>query len=107
MLVGAQTAGRKWINYEIKKAWNDGKGVVGVYINGLEDSNGNTTYRGADPFISTYGTGLASISPQAKCHVPSGLTSKDIYNCIFANLERWVEEAIASRHGLSRFQPWI
>ena len=27
VLIGAATAGRKWIKYEIEKSWNDGKGV--------------------------------------------------------------------------------
>src|SRR5690349_5507067 len=30
VLIGSETAGRKWINYEIGKAWNEGKGVVGI-----------------------------------------------------------------------------
>ena len=30
VLIGSQTAGRKWVKYEIKKAWNDGAGVMGV-----------------------------------------------------------------------------
>ena len=37
VLVGEETAGRKWINYEIKKSWEDGKGVIGIYIHGLKD----------------------------------------------------------------------
>lgn len=32
ILAGSATAGRKWINYEIEKAWTDGRGVVGIYI---------------------------------------------------------------------------
>ena len=36
VLVGTGTANRKWINYEISRGWNDGKGVVGVRINGLK-----------------------------------------------------------------------
>ena len=31
VLVGNKTAGRKWIKYEIEKAWNDGKGLLGIY----------------------------------------------------------------------------
>lgn len=40
VLVGAQTANRKWINYEIVKSWNDGKGVVGIYRHGLKNADG-------------------------------------------------------------------
>jgi hypothetical protein len=40
VLVGSDTANRKWINHEIIKGWDDGKGVVGIYIHGLKDSGG-------------------------------------------------------------------
>jgi hypothetical protein len=31
VLIGENTAERKWVKYEIKKAWNDKKGVL-VFI---------------------------------------------------------------------------
>ena len=54
VLVGTNTANRKWINYEIVKSWNDGMGVVGIHIHGLEDSNGNVAHRGQNPFDFNY-----------------------------------------------------
>lgn len=50
VLIGANTAGRKWIKYEIETAWNASKGVVGVYIHSLKDFDGNQTCQGANPF---------------------------------------------------------
>src|SRR2546427_6713694 len=50
VLIGTNTAGRKWINYEIEKAWNDAKGVVGVYIHNLKDSGGAQASKGSNPF---------------------------------------------------------
>jgi hypothetical protein len=96
VLVGSDTAGRKWINYEIIKAWNDGKGVLGVYIHGLKDLEGNQTVQGANPFNSiSYGTTtLASI---AKAYNPPYADSKQIYKNISDNLATWFEEAIRIR----------
>lgn len=37
VLIGEDTANRKWVKYEIEKAWNDGKGVLGIYIHNLKD----------------------------------------------------------------------
>src|SRR5690242_18195928 len=37
VLIGSNTAGRKWINYEIETSWNEGKGLVGIYIHKLKD----------------------------------------------------------------------
>src|SRR4051794_30761226 len=51
LLIGANTSGRKWINYEIKKSWDEGKGLVGIHIHGLKDFSGNQSTRGFNPFI--------------------------------------------------------
>ena len=37
VLIGSQTSGRKWIKYEIEKAWDDHRGLLGIYIHNLED----------------------------------------------------------------------
>jgi hypothetical protein len=96
VLVGAQTAGRKWINYEIKKAWDDGKGVLGIYVHNLTDLWGATTDMGANPFDKfTVGTqGLASI---VKCYNPPYTTSSYVYNHIADNVAGWIEKAIEIR----------
>jgi hypothetical protein len=47
VLVGADTANRKWINYEIVKSWDDSMGVVGIRIHGLKDSNQQTSTMGS------------------------------------------------------------
>jgi hypothetical protein len=50
VLIGQNTAGRKWINYEIKKSWEDGKGLLGIYIHRLKDRNGLQSSQGSNPF---------------------------------------------------------
>ena len=50
VLIGKETAGRKWINYEIEKSWNDGKGVVGIYIHRLLDRLLRSSAKGRNPF---------------------------------------------------------
>ena len=96
VLVGAETANRKWINYEICESWNDGKGLVGIYIHGLKDQFGHTTNCGDNPFdyISFGSDQLSSI---VKCYNPPGLNSKDRYAWIEQNLDSIVEEAITIR----------
>ena len=37
VFIGEETAQRKWIRYEIEKAWNEGKGLFGVYIHNIPD----------------------------------------------------------------------
>jgi len=97
VFVGEKTAGRKWINYEIKKAWDEGRGVFGIYIHNLKDSNGNQANKGKNPFdeFSLNGTSLSSI---VKCYNPPYTTSTSVYNYIKDNLENWIEEAIKIRN---------
>ncbi|MET0944219.1 MAG: TIR domain-containing protein, partial [Flavobacterium sp.] len=50
VFVGENTANRKWIDYEIKKAWDAGRGLFGIYIHNLKDSNGEQSEKGSNPF---------------------------------------------------------
>lgn len=49
VLIGAKTAGRKFINYEIQKSIDRGNGIVGFQINHLKNHEGETDEVGADP----------------------------------------------------------
>jgi MTH538 TIR-like domain (DUF1863) len=95
VLIGSNTAGRRWVNYEIKKAWADGLGVVGVYIHGLPDMNNGTTSKGNNPFDKiTYSDGSA-MSAFVEAHDPKG---PDVYASIKNNIEAWVDAAIKNRN---------
>jgi hypothetical protein len=96
VLIGAATAGRKWINYEIEKSWTDGKGVLGVYIHNLRDVKGNQTTKGNNPF-SGFNVGNVSIASIVNAYDPPYFASKDVYAYIEANLETWIEEAVKIR----------
>ena len=37
VLIGEETANRKWVKHEIQKAWKDKKGLVGIHIHNLKD----------------------------------------------------------------------
>lgn len=99
VLIGEETAYRPWVQYEIEKAWNDGKGVVGIYIHNLNCANktrrtgSGTCSQGPNPFaqFNVKGVPLSNI---VKCYNPS---SWNAYNEISNNLNAWVEEAIAIR----------
>ena len=54
VLIGAQTAFRPWVKYEIQRAWDLRKPLLGIRIHGLS-SMGSTDAQGADPFCSING----------------------------------------------------
>ncbi len=102
VLVGRHTAGRKWVDHEIKKGWGDGKGLLGVYIHGLADMNGKTTGKGTNPFSGfTVGKKKGKLNLVAPVHDPSGLTTKATYKTIEDNIEDWVEESNRNPQKLS------
>lgn len=98
VLIGSATANRKWINHEIVKAWNAGKGVLGIHIHNLKDREGKTCNKGNNPFDhinhNPSGKKLSSI---VKVYDPPGAESTDVYNHIKNNLEKWIEVAIDIR----------
>jgi len=97
VLIGSNTAGRKWIKYEIKKSWEDGKGLLGIYVHNFKDKDGNQSLKGKNPFdeFNLNGTSLSQI---VKTYNPPYSDSKEVYNYIKNNLANWVEEAINIRN---------
>ena len=96
VLIGNRTSGRQWIKYEIEKAWNDGKGLLGIYIHNLEDRNGEQSAKGANPFYSIIVNGRR-LSNIVKDYDPPYKRSKNVYAHIANNISDWVEEAIRIR----------
>jgi hypothetical protein len=96
VLIGAETAGRKWIKYEIEKSWNDGKGVLGIYIHNLKDANGKQSTKGKNPFAD-FNINKIQLGNIVKAYDPPYTDSKDVYNYISENIEKWIEDAIAIR----------
>ncbi len=96
VLVGSNTAGRKWIKYEIEKAWNDKKGLLGIYINKLKDVKGNTSNKGRNPF-SDFTVNGEPLTKYVSCYTPAGTSSKAAYDDISDNIESWIEDAIEAR----------
>ena len=100
VLIGSQTANRKWINYEIAKAWDDKKGMLGIYIHKLLNQDGRASTKGNNPFSYvklTSGLTIADYPSIATIYDPPQADSKDVYGYIRDHLEVWVESAIKNR----------
>ena len=94
VLIGEETANRPWVKYEIEKAWNDGKGLLGIYIHNIRDPRTGCCHKGPNPFaqFSVAGQSLDKIVP---CYDPD---PRNAYGVIRDNLNKWVEEAISIRN---------
>lgn len=50
VLIGTDTAGKKWIKYEIESSHKRGNGMLGIFVHNLKDSGENTATKGNNPF---------------------------------------------------------
>src|SRR2546423_183563 len=50
VLIGAQTAEREWVQYELKASYDRGNGMLGIYLHNIKDWNGNTDSQGKNTF---------------------------------------------------------
>ena len=113
VLIGSETASRKWVKYEIEQAWKRGKGIVGIYINKLKNSQGEQGKKGENPFqhfcvdktfnyIVQNGTPAdkneINLSSICKTYDSPYYGSEYVYNDIKDNIEALIEEAIEIRN---------
>ena len=100
VLIGENTAGRRWIDYEIEKSWNDGKGVLGIYIHKLKNLAGEQSRKGKNPFASIAFKNGKKLSDVVKDYDPPFSNSKDVYGYVASNISEWIEEAIEIRKNI-------
>lgn len=91
VLIGEETYKRPWVKYEIQKAFDDGRTLLGVHIHNLKDPNTGCGSKGQNPFEQfgfkdKFGKPISILCKNPK--------TTDAYNDIKENLEKWIEEAI-------------
>ena len=94
VMIGEETANRKWVKHEIKKAWSEKRAVLGIYIHNVNCPRNGKSKQGTNPF-DNFTIGEKKMSEIVKCYNPK---SADAYNDVKENLEVWIEEAIKIRN---------
>jgi hypothetical protein len=89
VLIGAETANREYVGYEIKQSFSRHNGMLGIYIHNMKDVNRRTD--------------LAGINPLSRWHIErdgTNITLSSIYRTYdwinddgFRNFGDWVEAA--------------
>lgn len=90
VLIGAHTAERRWVRYEVMESWKRGNGIVGVTIHNIKDQYRMTDTPGLNPLDQIKfqdGTPLSSVCK----------TYDWIYGDGRSNLGMWIEEAARAR----------
>ena len=113
VLIGSETASRKWVQYEIEQAWKLGKGIVGIYVHNLKNVLGKQDTKGTNPFNnfcidktfnyivkngSPADSNEVKLSSIVKAYEPDWYTSTYVYDDIKKNVGQLIEEAIAIRN---------
>lgn len=93
VMVGTDTASRRWVDYEIRKAWNDKRPLVGIRINGLKNLNGRTSRPGPNPFANVSLKDGTRLDSKVDLHNPVGVDSKAVYKSISDNIDSWIANA--------------
>lgn len=94
VLIGEETAKRRWIKYEIEKAWNSGKTPLGIYIHNINCMKKGRCSMGTNPFEQFKTKSGKKLSDLVTCYNPK---SSDAYNDIKNNMETWIEESIKNK----------
>jgi hypothetical protein len=92
ILIGAKTAGREWVNYEIERSYYLRKGIIGIYINQIRSANtSRIDPRGRNPLNDFY-----TESGYTKTYFSSLYPTYDwVTNDGYNNFNSWVETAAA------------
>jgi len=89
VLIGAETADRKYVGYEIKESYRKGNGIIGVHIHSIKDSTGNTDLRGKNPLAN-----WLVETDQEKIYLSDLYPTYDWVNDNgYTNLGNWIEAA--------------
>lgn len=99
VLIGSQTAERKYVRYEIEESHRRGNGLFGIRIHKLENQHGKTGKRGHSPFVNI----TTVIEEQRMLGLWTEKVRKSlsqiypVYDWVehggYQNISRWIDEA--------------
>lgn len=90
VLIGAETAERDWVQYEIDQSWSRGNGIFGIWIHNIKDQDGKADVQSRNPldhFQLPDGTLLSAV---CKTYDWVNDNGRD-------NMGKWAEEAAKIR----------
>ena len=97
VLIGSTTSTRPWVKYEIEKAYELDKGIVGIYVHNLKDKNGKQCKKGSNPFYNIFTNDGKRLSNYVRCFDSNYSSSEYVYKDIKENIEDLIEYAINNK----------
>lgn len=97
VLVGATTYTRKWVKYEVQRAYDLNKGIVAICVHNLRDREGNQTIKGQNPLDYVFTSDGISLSKYCMCFDSKYTSSKSAYADIENHIQSLIEYAISHK----------
>ena len=100
VLIGRETFSRTWVRYEIKKAWCEGRALMGIHIHNLKCPRNGVSSRGKNPFEEIKTKDGQPLSNFVSCYEPypfDAYRNLNSYEHIKNNISNWIEEAIENK----------
>ena len=89
VLIGAETAERRYVIHEIQRSYDLRKGLLGIRINGLKNFQGNADYPGPNPFDRVWVE-----SPRGRQYLSALCPLYDyVRDNGYSNMNAWIEAA--------------
>lgn len=89
VLIGAETASRSWVQYEIRRSYARRNGLLGIHLHNIKDFVGKKDYAGNNTF--------GEIAKRSSGNSVYFFQIAETYDWVndngYANLGRWVEDA--------------
>lgn len=89
ILIGSETASRRWVTYEMQESYRQQNGMLGIYINNIKNNLQQTDYKGKNPFENLYVTQNGRTVYLSQIYS----TYDWILDNGYQNLGSWVEKA--------------
>jgi hypothetical protein len=93
VLIGSNTARRKWIDYEIESSYRRNNGLLGIHIHQKENSKGLTSTKGVNPFSYWHITKDGRTVYFTELFKTYDWVNDDGYT----NMGKWIEAAASAR----------
>ncbi|HWY13610.1 MAG TPA: TIR domain-containing protein [Rhizomicrobium sp.] len=93
VLIGAETADRDWVLYEIRESWERGNAIIGVRIHGIKNQDGETDTAGPNPLDTILFDDGTSMSSLCKTYDWVSDEGRE-------HLGEWLEDAVTSREDI-------
>lgn len=94
VLIGKDTSKRPWVKYEIAKAWDEGRKIMGIYIHNLNCPRNGKCGPGENPFSKISLKNGKKMSEYVTCYNPD---ERDAYNDIAKNIQLWINSAVTRK----------